>query len=331
MNRFLYRAAAALLAVLALWCAAALYIDCRIAWLKLPISAAFVCAVALAFILSRRSRVFILLLALVEAAAMAWWLSLNPSNGGEWQRDVVRMSYAEIEGDHLTVHNIRSCDYRTEDDYNCDWLTRDFSFSSVRHVDVFLIHWGAPLIAHVIVSFDFANGQHLSFSIEARKRKGQSYSALLGFFRQYGLIYLAPVEQDVVRLRTNFRTGECVYLYRTRTTAADARGLLLQYVQWMNETKRHAKWYNALTENCDRSLIRYLANRHIGGIKWWDWRGFLNGHGDGMLYDLGDLVDDGLSFPSLRDQALINGVAKHTQSDAGFSAAIREKRAGFHE
>ncbi len=228
MNRFLYRAAAALLAVLALWCAAALYIDCRIAWLKMPISAAFVGAVALAFILSRRSRVFILLLALVEAAAVAWWLSLNPSNGGEWQRDVVRMSYAEIKGDHLTVHNIRSCNYRAEDDYACDWLTRDFLLSSVRHVDVFLIHWGAPLIAHVIVSFDFANGQHLSFSIEARKRKGQSYSALLGFFRQYGLIYLAAVEQDVVRLRTNFRTGECVYLYRTRTTAADARGLLLQ-------------------------------------------------------------------------------------------------------
>lgn len=260
---------------------------------------------------------------------LGWWLSLAPLNSRDWQPDVARMPDAEVSGDRLVIHDVRNCAYRTEFDYTCNWETREYSLSSLRAVDLFLTDWGAPLIAHVMVSFDFGNGKHLAFSIEARKQKGQSYSAVLGFFRQYGLIYLAADEQDVVRLRTNFRKGESVYLYRTRTTAHDGRSLLLAYVNWMNETKRHAHWYNALTENCDRSVVRFLAESRIGGVTWWDWRGFLNGRGDQMLFELGDLVTGDLNFEQLRRQALINPTAMKTDAGADFPAAIRNGRAGF--
>ena len=48
---------------------------------------------------------------------------------------------------------------------------------------------------------------------KARKEKGEAYSALKGFFRKYELYCVVADERDVVRLRTNYRQDENVYLY----------------------------------------------------------------------------------------------------------------------
>ena len=63
--------------------------------------------------------------------------------------------------------------------------------------------WGPTLLAHTIVSWEFDDGRHLAVSIETRKERGEVYSALRGFFRQYELYYVVADERDVVRLRTN--------------------------------------------------------------------------------------------------------------------------------
>ncbi len=63
------------------------------------------------------------------------------------------------------------------------------------------------------MSWQFEGAPPLAVSIETRKRRGQEYSAVQGFFKQYELIYVVADERDVVRLRTNYR-GEQVYLYR---------------------------------------------------------------------------------------------------------------------
>jgi hypothetical protein len=67
------------------------------------------------------------------------------------------------------------------------------------------------------MSWGFEGDQYVAISIETRKAKGEEYSALRGFFRQYELIYVVADERDVVRLRTNYR-GEDVYLYRLDST-----------------------------------------------------------------------------------------------------------------
>jgi hypothetical protein len=79
-----------------------------------------------------------------------------------------------------------------------------------RVVDLFVSHWGPTLIAHTIVSWDFADARPLAVSIETRKEKKESYSAVRGFFQQYELVYVAADERDVIRLRTSFR-GETVW------------------------------------------------------------------------------------------------------------------------
>ena len=52
-------------------------------------------------------------------------------------------------------------------------------------------------------------------SIETRKTIGETYSAVRGLYRQYTLIYVVADERDSIRVRTNYRHGEDVYLYRT--------------------------------------------------------------------------------------------------------------------
>ena len=95
------------------------------------------------------------------------------------------------------------------------------------------------------------------------------------------------------------------------------------------DSESHPQWYNALTANCSSSVSSYLARNHIGGLTLWDWRNVLIGHGDKMLYDLGDLATGGLSFPELKRRALINPVAQSADASPEFSRRIREGKPGF--
>ena len=45
------------------------------------------------------------------------WNSVKPSNDRDWQTEVAVLPYATINGDLVTVHNIRNFDYRTETDF----------------------------------------------------------------------------------------------------------------------------------------------------------------------------------------------------------------------
>ena len=105
---------------------------------------------------------------------------------------------AEIQGNQLTVRNVRNFDYRTETDFTPRWETRTYDLSKLRGLDLYVIYWGSPSIAHTILSWEFDDGQHLAVSIETRKETGESYSAVRGFFRQYELYYVLADERDVV-------------------------------------------------------------------------------------------------------------------------------------
>jgi hypothetical protein len=62
--------------------------------------------------------------ALLFGIVLAWWLTLSPTNDSDWQPDVAQKAWADIQGDEVTLHNVRNCDYRTETDYTPRWETR---------------------------------------------------------------------------------------------------------------------------------------------------------------------------------------------------------------
>jgi hypothetical protein len=142
---------------------------------------------------------------LLFGGVLSWWLTIPPSNDRPWVPDVARLSTAEIDGDRVTIHNLRNFAYRSEEDYDERWETRSYDLSTIEGVDFFLVYWGSPAIAHTITSWTFEAGPPLAISIETRKEVGETYSAVKGFFRQYELYYVVSDETDVVGLRTNHR------------------------------------------------------------------------------------------------------------------------------
>jgi hypothetical protein len=257
-----------------------------------------------------------------------WWFSLEPSNDRNWQPDNAKTSHATIRGDQVTIYDVRNCDYRTEEDYTCIWETRAYNLSSLRSADVFITWWGSPWIAHPIVSFDFGEQGRVAMSIETRDVVGQGYSAVRGFFRQYALTYIASDERDIVRLRTNYRKDEEVYLFRTAISPSLARGIFLEYMGRANELHEHPEWYNALTNNCTTNIAVSAADAQHKRTRL-DWRILLNGKMDEMMYERGALVTDGLTMPELKAQAHINAAAKAAGGSPDFSTLVRAGRVGF--
>ena len=166
----------------------------------------------------------------------------------------------------------------------------------------------------------FAHDRYLAISIETRKKKGEGYSALRGFFRQYELVYVVADERDVVRLRTNYR-GEDVYVYRFDGPPERARQLLLGYLGAVNQLHDRPQWYNALTHNCT-TTIQHLA-RPYERRSWWSWKLFLNGHLDELGYENG-AFDRSMPFPELKARSHINERAPAADRDPRFSVRIRE-------
>jgi len=305
--------------VCATWAFGALYFDFSMAG---RLAATVFVLVLLAAIVFVRGQ--LLKLAIVFGAfaiVVFWWFTLKPSNDRAWQPDVAETAWAEINGDVVTIHNVRNCDYRTETDFTPHWETRTVRLSQMTGIDVAIDYWGSPWISHPIVSFQFADALPICFSIETRKTIGQSYSAVRGLYRQYTLIYIVADERDSIRVRTNYRKGEDVYLYHTLASPAQARQRFLEYLATMNSLHNHPRWYNAVTANCTTSI---RAQRSVNRRAPWDWRMLFNGTMDEMLYQDHVIATGGLPFAELKERSLIDKQALAADKEPDFSRLIRE-------
>ena len=324
-------ALATIIAVLfTVWAAAALHFDLPVPPLRTPASVLYLLVTLGALLFLHRTHWGLVVAFVAFGIVALWWFSLKPSNNRAWRLDNAKTPYADVNGEQVTIHDLRNCNYRTEESYTCDWETRSYDLAALRGVDIFITWWGSPWIAHPIVSFDFGDENHVAMSIETRNVVGQGYSAIGGFFRQYTLAYIASDERDVIRLRTNYRKNEEVYLFRTTAKPLLARAIFLDYLERANRLHAGPEWYNALTNNCTTNIAVSVAEVRDIRVRL-DWRILLNGKMDEMMYEDGELVTGGLSFPALKDQAHINQAARSADDSFDFSRLIREGRIGFTE
>jgi hypothetical protein len=304
---------------------ALLYFDHASPALRNGLAAAYAGASLMALVVLARRRwrgraigAFIALFALL----LACWFAIEPSNDRVWQQDVAVLPYASMEGDRVTLHNIRNFDYRSETDYTPAYYDRTFDLRQLDSVDLVAVYWMGPAIAHVFLSFGFADGKHVAISIEARKEQGEGYSSVQGFFRQYELYYVVADERDVIRLRTNYRRDpiEDVYLYRLHAATENGRRLFLEYLHKINALKEHAEFYNSLTTNCTSNI--WLHSRVNPGHLPYSWKILLSGYVPEFLYENGKL-DSGVPFEELRQRSHINERAQAADKAEDFSQRIR--------
>ena len=275
------------------------------------------------------------LLLFILALPLAYWFSLRPSNNRQWRKDLAVLPYATIQGDVITIHNIRNCNYRTDKDYDVRYYHKSFRLSQLCCAYIILSDWGLKKVVHTMFSFGFKNGNktdYVSFSIEVRKEKGEGYSAIRGFFRNYEIIYVVGDERDLIRLRTNYRKNppETVRMYRLRPKSPEVlRRVFMDFIHKINRLKEQPEWYNALTSNCMTSAF-FLMKPDASKIKSLDWRLVLNGYADELLYEKG-VIDNSIPFDELRRRSIINQRAQAAGNSSEFSRLIRRGLPGEKE
>jgi hypothetical protein len=261
----------------------------------------------------------VLTYAVAFALLLGWWVRIVPSDERVWADDVARHLQAQVEGSVVLLSNVRNFDWRSDTDYTPRWETRRVDLDRLRTVDMALSYWMGPAIAHTLVSFGFDDGQQLAFSIEIRKERGESFSAIAGFFKQYELSLVAADERDILRVRTNVR-GEDVYLYRVQLEPAAQRALFLAYLAEADALARQPRFYDTLTANCT-TIVYEMARRIVGGLPL-DWRLLASGYLPEYLHGVGGLAP-GHSVEQLRSAGRITERAQAADADPRFSQAIR--------
>jgi len=269
----------------------------------------------------KRTRAGFIFLA-VFLLLVAWWSTIPASQDRDWAPEYAKPAYATINGDLVTIHNIRNFDYRTETDFTPRYYTKTFDLRQLDSVDVIASYWMGDAIAHIFLSFGFSGKDFIAISVETRRQRHQSYSSVAGFFKQYELFYVVADERDLIRLRTNYRKDppEDVYLYRARGPTGNARRLFLEYIHKINSLAERPEFYNSLSTNCTTSILHHT---HVNpGSLPLSWKVLLSGYVPQYLYEQGR-IDTSLPFEALKQRSHINAAAQAADQAPDFSQRIR--------
>lgn len=254
----------------------------------------------------------------------------RPSNDREWTPDLQRLAGVSLleEGGatYAQLSNVRDSTYENGEEvisyysakYNIDEIERMW----------FLVEpfskWKAA--AHTFFVFDFADGQTLAFSVEARKEVDERYSALRGLFREYETYYLFGSERDLILRRTDFLDHE-VYMYPIETTKENLRTLFGSIIDKARSLETEPEFYNTITDSCTTTLVDHINSVSPGKVAWWRIEQYLPGLSDELAYKL-ELIDNTRSFEETKERASIQEIANECAVSNNFSQCLRTELEG---
>ena len=307
-GKVLFRAAFALLTVIALWCFGAFFhafdLPSFVAW-----SAVAVLTAALAASLFRPRALWAA--ALPELLTVIAFQLISPGQrfrNTVWQKPWQRtLEVRKTDGGGYELRNVRDFAYRTEKEFDVRYRTVIVSPEEISSIDLVFSHWdNLEGIAHSMLGLNFTDGTTVVISLETRLPEGAEQNGLDGFYRRYGLAMLAGTPEDLYGLRTDHR-GETLYVYRLRQDHRTLRGMTISLLEQAAELQRKPEFYNSLFRNCTTGLIPMLqrTKQHPKC----DLRVMLNGLAAKMLYDRKLLsCRENESFGSLRARSLVPGL-----------------------
>ena len=258
----------------------------------------------------------------IFAVLVVLFLRIPASNDRNWQPEVSVTPHATVNGDLVTIRGVRNFDYRSSSDFTPCWEERTYDLRKLDSVDIIAVYWAAKAVAHIMVSFGFEDRDYLAVSIEMRKQRGESYSALGGCFRRYELYYVVGDERDVIRVRTTYREPqEDVCIYRVRVGARIIRRIFLDYMETINDMHQRPRFYNTLTTNCTTSILMHARMNPDSPSM--SWKVLLSGYVPKYLYELGR-IDTAKPFADLQTLSRVNERAHAADKDSAFSQRLRQ-------
>lgn len=249
----------------------------------------------------------------------------KPSNDRDWSPDLQILPEILFSptGESVTIRHIRNFIYRSVTDYTPGYYDRTFDLADVTSV-WFMVEPFSLVVAHTLVSFGLKDGTFVTISVEVRKRRGESFSLSKVFFfiRRYEIVYVIGDEQDLIKLRSNYRQDQ-VYLYQAEATPEQAQALLKDMLIRAQETQICPEFYNPFTNTCLTNIISHVNTLDPKRVPWWRYEIVLAAYSDRLAYHLG-LLDRSLPFRELKRRAYINERAHRFADDSDFSKRIRD-------
>jgi hypothetical protein len=245
-----------------------------------------------------------------------------PSNDRDWVPEMAQTCRADFNGDFITIHNIRNCDYRSTTDFDTRWYDKTYDLRTIQSVDMIVIPFsGQPDLAHVMTSFGFANGEYVTVSVEIRREKGESFEPVKSMLNNYELQYIIGDERDLVKLRANHRLDD-VYIYKTKAGPAEARAMFTSMMKRTNKLADSPEFYNTLTNNCTTNIVWHVNELKPNLIRYGS-EVLLPGHSPRLAYDL-DLINKDKDFETTQEHARANEKIFKYRNSPDFSSKIRQ-------
>jgi hypothetical protein len=260
-------------------------------------------------------------LCLVLIVGVATWARRRPSHQRGWVSEQAVLPSVTLSDDRVQIRNVRDFAYRTGSDFAPAYRDRTYDLDQLKRVwfglSPFNRDWRGP--AHAFLSFEFADGQFVGVSVEARRQAGEKYSLWKGALRQYELMYVIAEERDLVGVRVV--KDDPVYLYPMRATPEQARALFVRMLRRARQVERRPEFYNTFSNNCTTNIlapVNQIAEKDIPfGLEI-----LLPGYSDKLAHERG-LIDTDLSLEQARARFEVNERAKAAAHDPDFSTRIR--------
>ena len=267
-------------------------------------------------------RMFLVTLLISLTVWLAWWLSQTPSLYRDWDTVDNILPTISWSGDIVTIDNIRDHTWKSDTEFTPAYQQWMYSLNDIEWVNYIITPFSdhdGP--AHTMLSFTFSWGQHIVISGEIRKERGESFDALRWFLNQYELTYVVATEDDIIKLRTNYRKNQ-VIMYPIKTEKEKIQALFRSMLIRADKLSREPEFYNTLWNNCTTSILTHanaLRKDRLNGGQYI----LLPSHSDEVIYNAW-LIDTGLSLSEARSYYRIDELARSHTGETNFSSLIRK-------
>lgn len=253
---------------------------------------------------------------------LAWWLSQVPSFNRDWEPSDAILPTIAWSGDIVNIDNIRDFEWKTSTEFTPRYQKWSYNLNEIEWVNYIITPFSdrdGP--AHTMLSFTFSWGKHIVISGEIRKERGESFDAVRGILNQYELAYVVASEDDIIKLRTNYRKNE-VIIYPIKTEKEKIQLLFRSMLIRADKLTKEPEFYNTLWNNCTTSILTHanaLRKNKLSGGQYI----VLPSHSDEVIYEAG-LIDTKFSLPEARKYYRIDELARSLTNEMNFSTLIRK-------
>ena len=238
----------------------------------------------------------------------------TPQADRDWAPEMSRLSGVSEKDGMVHFANLRNWTWRREGEAVQSWQTASFDVSKVSglrfYIEPFPAYRG---IAHTFLVFEFEEESGyapIGVSVEARRVKGEKFSAVGGVFNRFELIYIWGTEKDLVSQSWSIKEQQRGY--QLNVSAEQAQYVFRAMVRDTIMIEKEPRFYNSLFHNCTSELANSINEKAPDTLPW-DISYILTGFTDKFLAKKGFIAGD------VSDEAVL--VKQQKLHDAVTSAA----------